>query len=164
MGIRVEDTADWPAAHAIHAAAFRRTAEAELVRRLRDDGDLVLSLTAHADRPAGHIAFSRLLLHDAPALAGCALAPLAVMPEFQGQGIGSALVRQGLERLAEDGYDLVVVLGEPAYYRRFGFTPALASRLKTPYDGPYLQALALSEKGKVAHGPASYARAFAELK
>jgi putative acetyltransferase len=59
--------------------------------------------------------------------------------------------------------DLVLVLGEPDYYGRFGFAPDLAKQLNTPYDGPYLQALALSEKGKAAHGPASYARAFAEL-
>jgi putative acetyltransferase len=63
-----------------------------------------------------------------------------------------------------EGYDFVVVLGEPDYYGRFGFTAALARQLKTDYDGPYLQALALSEKGKEAHGSVSYARAFAELK
>ncbi|WP_052003412.1 hypothetical protein [Microvirga sp. BSC39] len=58
---------------------------------------------------------------------------------------------------------MVVVLGEPHYYGRFGFDPKLAEKLKTPYDGPYLQALALSDHGEGAHGPVSYARAFAEL-
>ena len=57
-----------------------------------------------------------------------------------------------------------MVLGEPSFYGRFGFDPKLAERLKTPYDGPYLQALALSDTGKRAHGPVAYARAFAELK
>jgi putative acetyltransferase len=164
MDIRVEDTIDWPAVYTICEAAFRQLIEADLVHRLHDEGDLILSLMAHADKPAGHIAFSHLVFHEASVLKGCALAPLAVAPEFQRQGVGSTLVRHGLERLRADGYDLVVVLGDPDYYARFGFTPALASQLKTPYDGPYLQALALSEKGKEAHGPVSYARAFAELK
>ena len=164
MDIRVEETADWSAVYAIYEAAFQQVIEAELVHRMHDDGDLILSLMAYADGPAGHIAFSPLALHETPAVKGCALAPLAVAPEFQGQGIGSILVRHALERLRADRYDLVLVLGDPNFYGRFGFTPGLASRLETPYDGPYLQALALSEKGKEAHGLVSYARAFAELK
>ncbi len=164
MDIRVAEAADWPAVHAIHAEAFGQVDEAELVRRLHEDGDLILSLIAYDDQPVGHIAFSRLVLHEAPGVKVGALAPLAVRPSSQAQGVGSALVRQGLDRLRSGGCDLVVVLGEPGYYSRFGFTPQLASQLKTPYDGPYLQALALSDKGKEAHGPVSYARAFAELK
>lgn len=164
MGIRVEDTADWPAIYTICEAAFQQLIEADLVHRMHDDGDLVLSLVAYAEKPAGHVAFSQLAIQEIPALKGCVLAPLAVVPEFQGQGVGSALVRHGLERLKADGYDLVVVLGDPMYYGRFGFTPGLARRLKTPYDGPYLQALALSRRGEEAHGPVSYAQAFAELK
>ncbi|MCG7392089.1 N-acetyltransferase [Microvirga sp. ACRRW] len=164
MTIRVEEAADWTAVYTIYAEAFGQLTEAELVRHLHDDGDLILSLIAHGDKPAGHIAFSRLALHETPAIRGVVLAPLAVRPEFQAKGVGSVLVRYGLEKLTSDGYDLVVVLGDPDYYSRFGFTPRLASQLKTPYDGPYLQALALSDKGKEAHGPVSYARAFAELK
>ena len=164
MGIRVEEAADWFAVNAIYEAAFGQLIEADLVRHLHHDGELLLSLTAYADEPAGHIAFSYLTLHEAPPVKGAVLAPLAVAPEFQKQGVGSTLVRRGLERLTADGYDLVVVLGDPNYYGRFGFTSQLARPLKTPYDGPYLQALALSEKGKEVHGPVSYARAFAELK
>ncbi|HEU6441563.1 MAG TPA: N-acetyltransferase [Microvirga sp.] len=164
MDIRVEETADWSALYAVYEAAFRQSSEADLVHRLHDDGELTLSLTAYADKPAGHVAFSQLTFHETPSLKGCALAPLAVAPAFQRKGVGSTLVRYGLGRLRDDGYSLVLVLGDPDYYARFGFTPALATRLKTPYDGPYLQALALSEKGKEAHGLVSYARAFAELK
>lgn len=163
MGIRVEEAADWTAVYTIYEAAFGQYVEAELVRHLHEDGDLVLSLTAFGDAPAGHIAFSRLVIPESTHVKGCVLAPLAVSPAFQGQGIGSDLVRRGLERLKAEGYDLVAVLGDPNYYSRFGFTTQLAGQLKTPYDGPYLQALALSEKGKEAHGPVSYARAFAEL-
>jgi putative acetyltransferase len=103
-------------------------------------------------------------LHEVPSLKACLLAPLAVCPAFQKQGIAAALIRHSLKRLAETDHYLAVVLGEPRHYGRFGFTSRLAEKLKTPYDGPYLQALALSDKGKDAHGPVSYARAFAELK
>jgi len=165
MGVRVEEATDWAAICTICEAAFGQRAEAELVRHLHEDGDLILSLTAYDEggKPAGHIAFSRIVMPESADVRACALAPLAVAPAFQNQGLGSDLVRRGLAKLSSDGYDLVVVLGEPKYYARFGFTTQLASRLETPYDGPYLQALALSEKGKEAHGPVSYARAFAEV-
>ena len=160
--IRPEVPRDRQEIHALIEAAFGQKAEADLVQRLRADGDLVLSLTADDGNPVGHIAFSRLALPQAPSVRTCALAPLAVLPGRQRQGIGSALVREGLARLAQEGMDLVLVLGEPSYYGRFGFAPDLAKRLTTAYDGPYLQALALSERGKAAHGPAAYPCAFAE--
>lgn len=164
MGLRLEESADQAALHAIYEAAFGQLAEATLVQHLRADGDLLLSLTAHAEEPVGHIAFSRLSLNDTPALKGCALAPLAIIPALQGQGVGTLLVEEGLKRMRAAGFDLVIVLGEPAYYGRFGFKAALARQFKTLYDGPYLQALALSDEGKGAHGSVTYARAFAELK
>ncbi|WP_262028366.1 GNAT family N-acetyltransferase [Microvirga sp. Mcv34] len=163
MEVRLEETADWSILYAIYSASFGQLAEADLVRNMHRDGDLILSLVAHADEPAGHVAYSRLILHESPSVKGAVLAPLAVAPAYQKRGIGAALVRDGLVRLADDGYDLVLVLGEPQYYGRFGFTPRLAEQVKTPYDGPYLQALALSDKGKAAHGSVTYAKAFAEL-
>ena len=164
MGIRLEESANLPTLYAIYSAVFGQLAEADLVQHMHKDGDLILSVIAYADEPAGHIAYSRMSLHETPSIKACVLAPLAVCPLLQKQGIGAALVRHSLKSLTDGGYDLVVVLGEPHYYSRFGFDPKLAEKLKTPYDGPYLQALALSHKGKDAHGPVSYARAFAELK
>ncbi len=163
MGIRLEESADRSALYAIYSAAFGQLAEADLVQAMHDDGDLILSLIAFADGPIGHIAFSRLTLHETPSIKAAVLAPLAVAPSFQKRGIGAALVEDSLKRLAGRHYDLVLVLGEPHYYSRFGFMPRLAERLKTPYDGPYLQGLALSDKGKDARGSVSYAQAFAEL-
>jgi putative acetyltransferase len=163
MTIRLKESADWQTIYMIYVAAFGQSAEADLVQRMHKDGDLILSLIAYNDHPAGHIAYSHLRLHETPSIRACVLAPLAVIPSLQKQGIGAELVRHSLERLRDDSYDLVVVLGEPHYYGRFGFDPKLAEKLKTPYDGPYLQALALSDHGKGAHGPVSYARAFAEL-
>jgi putative acetyltransferase len=163
MGIRLEESANWCTLYAIYSAAFGQLAEADLVQHMHEDGDLILSVIAYADEPAGHIAYSRLILHETPSIKAAVLAPLAVAPSFQRQGIGAALVQNSLKRLTDKNYDLVLVLGEPHYYGRFGFTPRLAERLKTPYDGPYLQAFALSDKGKGAHGPVSYAQAFVEL-
>jgi putative acetyltransferase len=163
MAIQLEESSDWSAVFSIYAAAFRQSAEADLVQRLDADGDLLLSLMAYDEEPVGHVAFTRLDLDEAPSIRGCVLAPLAVIPAYQNQGIGALLVESGLRRMSKAGLDLVVVLGKPGYYGRFGFTSVLARNLKTPYDGPYLQALALSDRGKDAHGPVSYARAFAEL-
>lgn len=163
MGIRLEESADRSALYAIYSAAFGQLAEADLVQNMHEDGDLILSLIAFADEPVGHVAYSRLTLHENPSIKAAVLAPLAGASSFQKQGIGAALVQDSLKRLTDKHYDLVLVLGEPRYYSRFGFMPRLAERLKTPYDGPYLQALALSDKGKDARGPVSYAQAFAEL-
>ena len=105
--------------------------EAELVQRLRDAGDLALSLVVEADGVIGHVAFSPVTISDG-SCGWLGLAPLSVMPEWQGRGIGAALVAAGLARLKEQGANGCVVLGDPGYYGRFGFRhdPALA------YSGP----------------------------
>jgi len=164
MRIRQEEAADWTELVSLYAAAFGQSAEADLVKRLRTDGDLILALTAFDGKPVGHLVFSRLTLYETPSIKGCVLAPLVVSPAYQRKGIGSALLEEGLQRLTEAGFDLVVVLGDPNYYGRFGFSAQLASKLKTPYDGPYLQALTLTKKGREAHGSVAYAGAFAELR
>ncbi|MBM6596214.1 GNAT family N-acetyltransferase [Microvirga pudoricolor] len=160
LAVRPEDPADQAAIQALHRAAFGQEAEADLVDRLRLDQDLVLSLVAGRDRILGHIAFSRMVL-DSPMIRVSALAPVSVLPEAQHQGIGSALIRDGLSRLAAMGEDMVVVLGEPAFYGRFGFAAEAVRDLRTPYDGPYLQGLSLS--GRAVIGPARYPGAFAGL-
>ena len=159
--IRPEETADRDAIRAVVVAAFGQEAEADLVDALRVQGDLVLSLVAADSAIVGHVAFSRLALPRAAARA-TALAPLAVAPSRQGHGIGTALIREGLRRLAADGEDLVLVLGEPDFYGRFGFTDS-ARGLVTPYDGPYLRALAFTQAGRDARGSVGYAAAFADL-
>lgn len=164
MRIRPEEAADWPELLNLYAAVFGQSAEADLVQRLHADGETILALTADDGKPMGHLVFSRLLVRETPHVRGCVLAPLVVAPPYQRQGVGSALLEEGLSQLKNAGHDLVVVLGDPAYYGRFGFSAELARRLKTPYDGPYVQALALSEKGYEAHGPVAYADAFAELR
>jgi predicted N-acetyltransferase YhbS len=92
------------------------------------------------------------------------LAPLSVSTEWRRRGIGAALVRASLEELRTSGCDLVLVLGDPAYYGRFGFVPAAEFCLRTPYDGPHQQALPLTERGRTARGlRVTYPAAFAGL-
>lgn len=137
--------------------------EADLVERLHADGDTIVAFVAVADGVvAGHTLFSPLMIEGGPgSLAAAALAPLAVMPDGQGEGIGSALVRHGLEACRAAGVDVVFVLGDPAYYRRFGFDSALAARFASPFPGAAFMALAL-RPGALddATGAVRYADAF----
>ena len=160
---RPDERSDQTAIRRILEEAFKGAAEADLVDRLRLDNDLALSLLAVDEEPIGYVAFSPLRLPNTPDIRACALAPLAVLPEFQSSGIGTGLVVEALRQLRETDCDLVLVLGEPAYYGRFGFAADVARGLNTPYDGPYVQALYLSPKAEQAQGTVVYASAFAGL-
>jgi putative acetyltransferase len=140
---RPETAADGPAIHDVHARAFGRENEARLVDALRASSEFVpeLSLVAvDAPRIVGHILFSGIRIRTAermiPALA---LAPVAVLPEHQNQGIGSALIRRGLAESTRLGHRIVVVVGHPSYYPRFGFSPARVRGLQAPFpDAAFL--------------------------
>jgi putative acetyltransferase len=138
--IRPETAEDYAAIHEVNALAFGREVEARLVEALRRLPDFIpdLSLVAvEADRVVGHILFSPIVIETKDgAVPALALATLAVRPEFQYQGIGSALVRDGLERSRALGHRIVVVVGHPAYYPRFGFAPARARGLEAPFPVP----------------------------
>jgi putative acetyltransferase len=143
--IRPETTADHAAVREVNRLAFGRQDEARLVEVLRDGGYVRASLVAEeGGRVVGHILFSDLPIVTAgevvPALA---LAPMAVIPSHQRRGIGSTLVREGLRACAEVGHRIIVVLGHPEFYSRFGFSAKLAGRLKSPYSGPAFMALEL---------------------
>jgi putative acetyltransferase len=126
MLIRKESEADWTAISDVHRRAFDAEAEPRLVEALRTAGRLSVSLVAVlGDVVAGHIAFSDVTI-DIPGrpLVGLGLAPVGVLPGMQRQGIGSALIRAGLDQCKERRAPFVVVLGDPGYYRRFGFKTA----------------------------------------
>ncbi len=126
VSIRPEQPADAAPIWRILEAAFPTAAEARLVESLRAGGHLWVSLVAEVDGEiVGHIAFSPVEIEGvAGEEIGVGLAPVAVAPDSQYQGIGSRLIREGLAACERAGYGFVVVLGGPAYYQRFGFTRA----------------------------------------
>jgi len=109
--------------------------EADLVDGLRRSSSLTLSVVADTgSRIVGHVAFSPLTIDDR--YSALALAPLAVAPDVQRGGIGSALVRWGLEECRRLGHGVVIVVGEPSYYHRFGFAPASQFGIECPFPVP----------------------------
>jgi putative acetyltransferase len=160
MIVRTEEPTDVAAIHRVVAAAFEREDEADLVDRLRERGDGVISLVAlDGGKLVGHILFSRM---SAPFRA-LGLAPVAVLPERQRCGIGTRLICAGLDRARQGGWEGIFVLGDPAYYRRFGFDAALARGFQSPYRGPHLMVLALGATLPIAEGVVEYPPAFRSL-
>lgn len=144
--IRPEQPGDAAAISAVHRAAFPGPGEARLVELLRDAGNLTLSLVAvHDNQIVGHIACSPVTLNGQPLTPpALGLAPVAVLPEFQNQGIGSELIHTSLDSCRSQSCPWIVVLGEPAYYARFGFVPASRCGLTCIYTAEdYFQALEL---------------------
>jgi putative acetyltransferase len=160
MSIRAATPRDREAIRLVEEQAFGQRAEAGLVDALVGDGDTVLELVAVDEgQVVGHILFSRLHVQNgAKKFAAVALAPLAVEPTFHGTGIGGALVREAHVRLKRAGEKLSVVLGDPAYYGRFGYSHARAEKFDSEYQGEALQALAWDEAPE--NGRLVYAAAF----
>lgn len=165
VAIGEERPEDAAAIAALHEAAFGGPAEARIVDRLRRDGLIVLSLVAiDREKIVGHVLFSRLAVTvDGRPVLAAALAPLAVRPDRQRQRIGSRLVENALPLLRERGVEAVIVVGHPAYYRRFGFSAALARKLDSSYTGEAFMALEL-RPGALAgrRGEARYPPAFSD--
>ncbi len=164
MSIRAATPRDRDAIRLVEEHAFGQQAESGLVDALVSQGDAVIELVAEEEgHVVGHILFSRLYVsaggEDYPAVA---LAPLAVEPSMHGSGIGGALVREAHVRLRQAGETLCIVLGEPAYYGRFGYTHERAAGFESDYQCEALQALSWNEAPET--GRLVYATAFgAEL-
>jgi putative acetyltransferase len=143
--VRPERPEDVPAIRAVVEAASGREDEVKLVDALRDRGFVRLSLVAVEDvEIVGHILFSELdIVDQKSSVKALALAPMAVIPSRQRQGIGTTLIREGLQLGANQGHRIVLVLGHPGYYPRFGFSAELARPLKSPYAGDSFMALEL---------------------
>ena len=134
MNIRPEEPADRSAIHGVHAASFPSAGEARLVDALRAAGVLRVSLVAIEEgEVVGHVAFSSVSVPGATD--GIGLAPLAVLPAHRRRGIGEELIRAGLAASERAGCGFVVVLGDPDYYGRCGFTSASGWGLGDEYDG-----------------------------
>ncbi len=136
--VRAETAEDYTAVRQVNELAFGGSDEAVLVDKLRAVADPQILLVAVKDaQVVGHIFFSPVSIEisDAAVLA-LGLAPMAVLPQYQRQGIGSQLVRQGLKECQRMGCTVVVVLGHPEYYPRFGFVPAKEKGLRCEYPVP----------------------------
>ncbi len=137
MNIRPEVDTDFEGIAEINRLAFGSDSEAMLVAALRDGGYARLSLVAEVDgQIVGHIMFSRLPIGiDGGEIEALSLAPMAVLPAKQRQGVGSKLVREGMSICAGQGFRIVVVLGHPDFYPRFGFSAELGEQLASAYSG-----------------------------
>jgi len=135
--IRKEQPADIPAIRAINEAAFRQPQEAGVVDKLRQACGGLLSLVVVVDgRTVGHVLFSPATIESGGhTVRGMGLAPVAVLPECQRQGIGSKLINTGLDMLRKSPCPFVIVLGHPKYYPRFGFEIASKYGIASQYDG-----------------------------
>ena len=135
--VRPETPGDVASIRRINESAFQQSAEADLVDRLRAACPDALSFVADVDgATVGHILFSPVGVEcDGRRVVGQGLAPMAVQPDRQRQGIGSALVRRGLDEIRATGCPFVVVVGHPEYYPRFGFVPASSRGLRSQRDG-----------------------------
>lgn len=132
--IREERPGDVPAIRGVNRLAFGQEQEATIVDALRSSGGSLLSLVATVDgRVVGHIMFSPV---SVAGVGGAGLAPMAVHPEYQRQGIGSALVEAGTARLRDRGCPFIVVLGHADFYPRFGFRPASRCGVTCEWDVP----------------------------
>jgi putative acetyltransferase len=158
--IRPARSSDHPAIAELLDAAFAGTDEAGLVERLRAGGHDEIELVAEEQgQILGHILFSAM---QAPFRA-LALAPLAVAPARQRQGTGAALVHAGHRLAREDGWQGIFVLGDPAYYRRFGYSPEAAKPFSSRYSGPAFMLLPLDPALPTPGGAVHHAAAFTAL-
>lgn len=145
--IREEIPQDHEAVYNIHKLAFKQANEANLVNALRKSTAFIpaLSLVAISDQAiSGHILFTKIRIKNGDSVhESLALAPVSVHPGYQNQGVGSALIREGLQKARDLAYDSVIVLGHEHYYPKFGFLPAAGWQIKAPFEVPSYAFMAL---------------------
>ena len=166
--VRPEGDNDRRAVHRVQVAAFGRVAEADLVETLRAQGCATISLVAEVrNQVVGHILFSPVTIEDDRSQwQALGLGPMAVLPEDQRQGIGTALIREGLQQCGVRGHEVVVVLGHREYYPRFGFIPASRKGLRCEFPVPdeafmVVELVENALRGRT--GSVKYHRAFGEV-
>jgi putative acetyltransferase len=166
LTIRTEDETDHDSIDRVIVAASGEPETAELVRQLRTDGDALLSMVAAIEsRIVGHIMLSRMSIQTPHGdVAAVALAPLMVDPEYQNRGIGSRLTRVAVDRCRDAGESIVLVVGHPTYYPRFGFSAESAQHLKHPFKlhlpGAFMALELKAGTLTGISGKVKYARAF----
>ncbi len=138
MIIRSEEPRDKTDIRFVNEQAFGGSAEANAIDQLRDRGQFTLSLVAEIDdRVVGHLLFTPITIEASNrSWPGLGLAPLSVLPEYQRQGVGSALMIEGLARCRSLGHERIIVLGHPDYYPRFGFERASRYGVRFEFEAP----------------------------
>jgi len=158
-----EDAKEHSVIRSINATAFGGQEEADLVDKLRAEGLVLASLVAEiSGRIVGHILFSRMSIETTDgSVPAVALAPMAVLPVHQRQGIGGLLIRHGLDLLRQRGEQIVIVVGHADYYPRFGFSSETARLLESPFPRDVFMAMELSPGAlDGVRGPVRYPAAF----
>ena len=163
--IREEQSGDIPAIRDVNRRAFGRDQEGNIVDALRTSKSVLLSLVGSLNgQVVGHILYSPAVVGGV--LEGAALGPMAVLPEYQRQGIGSRLVQEGNQTLKEAGCPFIIVLGHARFYPRFGFTPARVYGITCKWDVPddVFMVLLLNEaKPQGMSGMAEYRHEFSTV-
>ena len=139
MIIRKEKSEDLQRIYEINEQAFKQKTESELIRKIRASKNFIpkLSLVAVKNgRIVGHILFSKIKIKGEKEYESLILAPIAVLPELQKQGIGRKLITEGLKKARELGFSSIIVLGHKDYYPKFGFEKASKWKIKCSFDVP----------------------------
>ncbi|MCG8514774.1 MAG: N-acetyltransferase [Halanaerobiales bacterium] len=166
--IREERREDYQAVRDVNNQAFNQPQEGMIIEKIRESGVEILSLVAIIDNKiVGHIFFSPVRMEEQATLKdGMGLAPMAVLPDYQQQGIGSKLIKEGIQRLKLKSVPYIIVLGHKDYYPKFGFETASKYGLKCQWDGVPDEAfmvMILDDKMKPKiHGVAKYRDEFDE--
>ncbi|MEH2282760.1 MAG: N-acetyltransferase [Nostoc sp.] len=168
MNIRCETLPDYPAIAEVNTLAFGQENEAKLVEKIRDSDRYIsdFSLVAEVENVVvGHILFSYIDLVGEETLEVLGLAPLAVRPQFQRQGIGSALIKAGLETAEAKKEAIVIILGHPEFYTRFGFQPSVVYEIESPFPVPeeFFMVKPLQKYQNMYKGKVIYPAAFDEV-
>ena len=165
LEIRPEESKDYSQITQVSNLAFGRENEAKLIEKIRESNNYLpeLSLIAQLDNKiVGHIMFSYVDLVGKDSIKILALAPVAVLPQYQNRGIGSLLIKTSLEMAENTASPMVIVLGDSKFYSRFGFEPAVNYGLKSTFDvaDEYFMVKFLAKEDKSYHGRIKYPSAF----
>jgi predicted N-acetyltransferase YhbS len=139
MLIRQEKKEDYERIYEINKQAFNQIDESELVNRIRASENFIPELSLVAEKNGeiiGHILFSKMKIIGEKEYETLSLAPIAVLPKYQNQGVGGKLIKEGLKRAEKLGFNSVIVVGHKDYYPKFGFEKASKWSIKCPIDAP----------------------------
>ncbi len=165
--VRPETPSDYPRITQIHKLAFNRPNEADLIDLIRQSNRYIpgLTLVAEIDEMiVGHIVYSEINLVNQETISVLGLAPLAVHPEFQNRGIGSQLVQVSLTLAKIRQYPLIIVLGDPKFYAKFGFQPSVDYQIHSPFPVPEEYFMVKVFNDKIQHqGNIIYPQAFSQV-